>query len=145
VTGTWEVKVLQMSGKALALIAAVITGTSFGATAQTRVVTSDETAQFVPLEIGKFIVIDLPAEAKDVMVADPKIANVILRTATRATILGMGPGQTNIAFYDAGHHQIEALDITVQKYSVPATVPSGPKTLVTVVEGPGRWKTLSCT
>jgi hypothetical protein len=51
--------------KALGLIATVITGALFGSdstAAQTRIVTSDATAQFVPLENGKFIVINAPAQ-----------------------------------------------------------------------------------
>jgi hypothetical protein len=142
-------RVVEMWLKTLALIATVITGASFGtnfATAQTRVVTSDATAQLVPLEVGKFIVIDLAADAKDVVVANPTIANVVLRTARRAVILATGPGQTNIAFYDDARRQIEALDVTVQSYPVhPATLPSGPENVVIVFRGPQSWLSLSCT
>ena len=34
--------------------------------------------------IGKSIVIDLPREIKDVLVADPKIANAVVRSTQRA-------------------------------------------------------------
>ena len=43
-------------------------------------------ARFVALGIGKSIVIDLPREIKDVLVADPKIANAIVRSTQRALL-----------------------------------------------------------
>ena len=45
-------------------------------------------ARFLPLGIGKSIVIDLPRDIKDVLVADPKIANAVVRSAQRAYIIG---------------------------------------------------------
>ena len=36
-------------------------------------------ARFLSLGIGKSIVIDLPRDIKDVLVADPKIANAVVR------------------------------------------------------------------
>ncbi len=37
-------------------------------------------ARFLSLGIGKSIVIDLPRDIKDVLVADPKIANAVVRS-----------------------------------------------------------------
>ncbi|MFX6357480.1 pilus assembly protein N-terminal domain-containing protein, partial [Acinetobacter baumannii] len=45
-------------------------------------------ARFLPLGIGKSVVIDLPRDIKDVRVADPKIANAVVRSAQRAYIIG---------------------------------------------------------
>ncbi|MDQ2954101.1 MAG: pilus assembly protein N-terminal domain-containing protein, partial [Pseudomonadota bacterium] len=55
---------------------------------------SDETSRFVPLGVGKSVVIDLPRDIKDVLVADPKIANAVVRSARRAYIIGVAVGQT---------------------------------------------------
>src|ERR1700709_1700934 len=52
-------------------------------------------ARFLALGIGKSIVIDLPRDIKDVLVADPKIANAVVRSAQRAYIIGAAVGQTN--------------------------------------------------
>ena len=41
-------------------------------------------ARFLSLGVGKSIVIDLPRDIKDVLVADPKIANAVIRSAQRA-------------------------------------------------------------
>jgi pilus assembly protein CpaC len=72
-------------------------------------------ARFLPLGIGKSIVIDLPRDIKDVLVADPKIANAVIRSAQRAYIIGAAVGQTNIVFFDAAGQQIAAYDIAVTR------------------------------
>jgi pilus assembly protein CpaC len=72
-------------------------------------------ARFLSLGIGKSIVIDLPRDIKDVLVADPKIANAVVRSAQRAYIIGAGIGQTNIVFFDSAGQQIAAYDIAVKR------------------------------
>ena len=72
-------------------------------------------ARFLPLGIGKSIVIDLPRDVKDVLVADPKIANAVIRSAQRAYIIGAAVGQTNIIFFDGAGQQIAAYDIAVTR------------------------------
>ncbi len=72
-------------------------------------------ARFLPLGIGKSVVIDLPRDIKDVLVADPKIANAVIPSAQRAYIIGAAVGQTNIVFFDAQGQQIAAYDIAVKR------------------------------
>src|SRR5690606_38916408 len=67
------------------------------------------------LGIGKSMVIDLPRDIKDVLVADPKIANAVVRSAQRAYIIGAAVGQTNIVFFDGDGQQIAAYDIAVTR------------------------------
>jgi pilus assembly protein CpaC len=72
-------------------------------------------ARPVSLGIGKSIVIDLPRDIKDVLVADPKIANAVVRSSQRAYIIGASVGQTNIIFFDSAGQQIAAYDIAVKR------------------------------
>jgi pilus assembly protein CpaC len=72
-------------------------------------------ARFLSLGIGKSVVIDLPRDIKDVLVADPKIANAVVRSAQRAYIIGATVGQTNIVFFDSAGQQIAAYDIAVKR------------------------------
>jgi pilus assembly protein CpaC len=72
-------------------------------------------ARSLALGIGKSVVIDLPRDVKDVLVADPKIANAVVRSAQRAYIIGAAVGQTNIVFFDAAGQQIAAYDIAVTR------------------------------
>ena len=71
--------------------------------------------RFLALGIGKSVVIDLPREVKDVLVADPKIANAVVRSAQRAYIIGSAVGQTNVVFFDASGQQVAAYDIAVKR------------------------------
>jgi pilus assembly protein CpaC len=72
-------------------------------------------ARPVSLGIGKSMVIDLPRDIKDVLVADPKIANAVVRSSQRAYIIGASVGQTNIIFFDSAGQQIAAYDIAVKR------------------------------
>ena len=71
--------------------------------------------RFIPLGVGKSYVVDLPRDAKDVLVADPKIANAVVRSARRAFIIGASVGQTNVFFFDAEGRQIAGFDIAVTR------------------------------
>src|SRR3954468_19557377 len=75
----------------------------------------DKAAQFIALGLSKSIVVDLPGDVKDVLVADPLIANAVVRTARRAYIIGVKVGQTNIYFFDADGKQLMAFDIAVTR------------------------------
>jgi pilus assembly protein CpaC len=76
---------------------------------------SDATSRFVPLGIGKSVVIDMPRDIRDVLVADPTVANAVIRSSRRAYIIGVKVGQTNIFFFDAEGRQIGGLDIAVTR------------------------------
>ena len=80
-----------------------------------QVAASEATSRFVPLGIGKSVAIDLPADIKDVLVADPKIANAVIRTSRRVYMIGVTVGQTNIFFFDAEGRQIAGFDIAVTR------------------------------
>ncbi len=80
-----------------------------------QVAASEATSRFVPLGIGKSVAIDLPADIKDVLVADPKIANAVIRSSRRVYMIGVAIGQTNIFFFDASGRQIAGFDIAVTR------------------------------
>ena len=80
-----------------------------------QVAASEAGSQFVPLGIGKSVVIDLPADVKDVLVADPKIANAVIRSARRAYLIGVAVGQTSVFFFDAEGRQLAGFDIAVTR------------------------------
>jgi pilus assembly protein CpaC len=80
------------------------------------IATSGENASsFVALGVGKSVVLDLPRDVKDVLVADPKIANAVIRSARRAYMIGVTVGQTNVFFFDADGRQIAGYDIAVTR------------------------------
>ncbi|MEH2608841.1 type II and III secretion system protein family protein [Bradyrhizobium sp. AZCC 1693] len=71
--------------------------------------------RFLALGIGKSVVVDLPRDVKDVLVADPKIANAVVRSSQRAYIIGGAVGQTNVVFFDAEGQQVASYDIAVKR------------------------------
>jgi pilus assembly protein CpaC len=71
--------------------------------------------RFLALGIGKSVIIDLPRDVKDVLVADPKIANAVIRSPQRAYIIGETVGQTNVVFFDSEGQQIAGYDIAVKR------------------------------
>jgi len=77
--------------------------------------TAPARTRFLSLGIGKSVVIDLPREVKDVLVADPKIANAVIRSSQRAYIIGGQVGQTNVVFFSADGQQVAAYDIAVKR------------------------------
>jgi pilus assembly protein CpaC len=80
-----------------------------------KVAASEGTSRFIPLGIGKSVAIDLPADIKDVLVADPKIANAVIRSSRRVYMIGVTIGQTNIFFFDTDGKQIAGFDIAVTR------------------------------
>ena len=108
-----------------AALAAILIGAALppmapanGADAQVpviKVAASEATSRFIPLGIGKSVAIDLPADIKDVLVADPTIANAVVRSSRRVYMIGVKVGQTNIFFFDADGKQIAGFDIAVTR------------------------------
>ena len=78
-------------------------------------VMGDAVSRVVRLGVGKSIVIDFPRDIKDVLVAEPKIANAVVRTSRRAYIIAVDKGATNIVFFDGDGNQMAGYDIEVDK------------------------------
>jgi pilus assembly protein CpaC len=66
------------------------------------------------LPFGKSAIIDLPADARDVLVSNPNIADATVRTPRRAYVIGRALGQTNLFFFDASGRQIANVEIRVE-------------------------------
>jgi pilus assembly protein CpaC len=71
--------------------------------------------RFLSLGIGKSVIVDMPRDIKDVLVADPKIANAVVRSPQRAYIIGETVGQTNVVFFDSDGQQVASYDIAVKR------------------------------
>jgi pilus assembly protein CpaC len=69
--------------------------------------------QRLSLPKGKSAIIELPVDARDVLVTNPAVADVVLRTPRRLYVMGVAAGQTDAAFFDAAGRQIMSVDIRV--------------------------------
>ncbi|MBP2426535.1 MULTISPECIES: type II and III secretion system protein family protein [Bradyrhizobium] len=116
-TSTTLVRALSLSAiTALMLIPALASATDPDKNADVAVTSSIAAkTRSVSLGVGKSVVVDLPREAKDVLVADPKIANAVIRSAQRAYIIGAAVGQTNVVFFDADGNQVASYDIAIKR------------------------------
>jgi pilus assembly protein CpaC len=63
---------------------------------------------------GKAAIIDLPADARDVLLSNPNIADAVVRTPRRVYVIGRQLGQTNAFFFDANGGQIANIEIRVE-------------------------------
>lgn len=72
-------------------------------------------AQDLSLPRGKSAIIELPVDARDVLVSNPAVADAVLRTPRRIYVLGVAPGQTDAVFFDAAGRQILSLNIRVDQ------------------------------
>jgi pilus assembly protein CpaC len=80
-----------------------------------QIAASDVGSHSVSLGVSKSLVIDFPRDIKDVLVADPTIANAVIRSSRRAYIIGIKQGQTNVFFFDAQGKQLAGFDIAVTR------------------------------
>lgn len=72
-------------------------------------------AQRINLGLNKSIVIDLPADAYDILVANPGVADAVTRTARRIYLFGKSVGETNIYVFGPNGEQIVSLDLKVER------------------------------
>jgi pilus assembly protein CpaC len=79
-----------------------------------HIIASTSTApQHISLALNKAVVIELDRDARDVLIANPQIADAVVRTPRRIFVMAMKIGQTNAMFMDAQGKQIAALEIAV--------------------------------
>ena len=64
---------------------------------------------------GKSAVIELPVDARDVVVSNPKVADVVLSTPRRIYVVGQTSGQTDAVFFDGSGRQLLRLDVRVDQ------------------------------
>jgi pilus assembly protein CpaC len=72
-------------------------------------------SQLLALPEGRSAVIDLPVDARDVLVSNPQIAEAVLRTPRRIYVLGLKSGVTDAMFFDAAGHRLLSLNIRVDQ------------------------------
>jgi pilus assembly protein CpaC len=70
-------------------------------------------ARRLDIAIGRSVVIELPRDAKEVFVANPKVANAVVRSTRKLFLIGIENGSTSIFVMDAEGRQIAAIEATV--------------------------------
>jgi pilus assembly protein CpaC len=98
-----------------ALSPALANGVTKGDGATTVAIQADAVAasQRLDLSIGKSLVIELPRDAQEVFVANPKVANAVVRSTRKVFVIGIDNGATSIFVMDSLGRQITALEVNV--------------------------------
>lgn len=108
--------VCGLTGLALSVAAPLTLGLAAPtqAHAQTRAaVPMGAGSQLINLPRGSSMAIDLPADARDVIVPNPVVAEAMLHSPRRITIIGLQPGETDAVVLDASGRTILSLRVRV--------------------------------
>ena len=81
---------------ALAAFAPQIAPAGEGAAPNSYVVAPGETRKSLQLGVGRSVIVDLPQDATEIFVGDPKVANAVVRSARRLYVAAVANGQTTI-------------------------------------------------
>ncbi|MDO1558973.1 type II and III secretion system protein family protein [Brevundimonas sp. 2R-24] len=72
-----------------------------------------EASQSISIPRGRSATVDLPVDARDVLVSNPAVADAVLQSPRRIVIMGVASGQTDASFFDAAGRRILTLNIRV--------------------------------
>lgn len=67
------------------------------------------------LPLNKSLILDLPRDAYDVLVSNPGIADIVVRTSRRIYLTGVAVGQTDLFVFDTEGNTIVSLDLQVER------------------------------
>ena len=82
-----------------------------------RVDLAAQGARPIAIPKGKSAMVELPVDARDVLVTNPAVADAVLRSRRRISVLGVASGETDAVFFDDAGKRILTLDIHVSKDS----------------------------
>ena len=75
--------------------------------------TMNADAQRISMGVGKSTILDLPEDAAEIFVANPAVANAIVRTARKIYVIGAGTGQTSLFALDKQGREIASFEINI--------------------------------
>src|SRR5207237_1507823 len=70
---------------------------------------NSRTTQRIPIGVNQAVMIELDRDVRDVIVANPLIADAVVKAPRRIFIMSLKPGQTSALFVDAQGTQIANL------------------------------------
>src|SRR6185295_7726373 len=67
------------------------------------------------LGINRAAIIELPEDARDVLVSNPEVLDAVVRTPRRVYVVGMKAGPSNAFFFSASGKQLLNLEVRVER------------------------------
>jgi pilus assembly protein CpaC len=77
--------------------------------------TGGPNSQRLNLPLNKAAIVELPADARDVLVSNPKIVDAVVRSPRRIFLVGLSVGQSNAFFFSGDGKQLLNLEIRVER------------------------------
>ena len=74
---------------------------------------ADQRTRKLTLPVGKSMIVDLPADASELFIGNPQVANAVVRSARRLFVMAVGNGQTTIFALDKSGKQMATLELVV--------------------------------
>ena len=71
------------------------------------------TPRHISMGVGKSEIIDLPQDAAEIFVADPAVANAVVRSPRKLYVIGVAAGQTSVFALDQQGRKIAALELSI--------------------------------
>ena len=100
---------------AVALLAIIAADVSLAPAAAQSVVSAATVHRSVRVGLNKSVIVDLPRDARDILVSNPEIADAVIRTARRIYVTGIAVGQSNVIVFDRAGEQVVSLDLQVER------------------------------
>ncbi len=100
---------------AAALLALAAVDVSFSAVSAQPLTLDNSANRTVKVGLNKSIVIDLPRDARDILVSNPVIADAVIRTPRRIYVTGIAIGSSNVIVFDRAGQQIVSLELEVER------------------------------
>lgn len=72
-------------------------------------------SQRLNLPLNKAAIVELPTDARDVLVSNPKIVDAVVRSPRRIFLVGLSVGQSNAFFFSSNGKQLLNLEIRVER------------------------------
>jgi len=111
---TQALRAAAIGAATVAFTAIAVSGASAEAMGSRSFMSASGTVtQNLQMGVGRSKIIDLPEDASEIYVGDPKIANAIVRSARRIYVSAVANGQTTIFALGAGGRKIAAIDVSV--------------------------------
>ncbi len=72
------------------------------------------TPRRIAMEVGQSRIIELPQDAAEIFVANPRVANAVVRSPRKLYVIGMDSGQTSVVALDQQGREIAALELNIR-------------------------------
>jgi pilus assembly protein CpaC len=105
--------ILATACAALMAVAPMATPAFAQAYGATQTVAAGSGTRMINLPRGTSFAVDLPADARDVIVSNPAVAEANVHSPRRITVIGIAPGETDAVFLDAAGRSILTLRVRV--------------------------------